>query len=587
MNFKPDEAGEFKIKNSGFSQGTVQHANNPVVLSDFSSVWGNHVNDMSMYHAFVLPLEDFNRVFNFKTPSSDQAETKAVKATLQNAYGSGAESYIRDLLRDLNGGVRTQVGTELLNKLTSLAKKGATFMSASVVVQQPTAIARALAYIDKKYFAVAAKDYLNFKNHNKDWAEVKQYAPIAGIKEMGYFDTGVGQSSVDWILTEEIEGFRNKFHAFFTDGAFRDEVLSKAPSMADEIGWVAIWHAVKRETAAKTDLKPDTEDFLKRCGERFTEVVTLTQVYDSVFSRSGLMRSKDTGVKMVTAFMAEPTTIMNMTVDAIMQGKKVGGKAGVKLASGVIAAVAVSNVLNALAKSLVTAGRDDDEDETWLEKYTADAVGGVVDSFNPLTYIPLVKDAWSLIQGYSVDRMDMSIVRDVVDASKTIFDDNKSAYEKVSKTITSISSIFGIPVKNVERDVRGLFNTFATIANDVEGSSSGFLAAVKEGFTGDEVSKVEELESAFDRGDVSYVRKEVARMVKEKEDGGKTKSQARSAVKASFTSKYKKAYLEAYNDNDREEMSRIRKFLYSTGLYDSLSDLDDTLKRWKKSSEDD
>ena len=581
MNFKPDDAGEFKIKNSGFSKETKQHANNPVVLGDFTSVWGNHVNDMSMYHAFVLPLEDFNRVFNYKTPSSELTVTKSVKATLQNAFGSGAESYIRTLLRDLNGGVRSQNGVEIINKMTALAKKGATFLSASVTIQQPTAIARAMAYIPAKYLVPATKNAYNFKNHNKDWEEVKAYAPIAGIKEMGYFDTGMGQSSVDWITSEEYEGFREKFHAFFTDSDFRDEVLSKAPSMADEIGWVQIWHAVKREIADTTDLKAGSEEFLKRCGERFTEVVTLTQVYDSVFSRSGLMRSKDTGVKMATAFMAEPTTMMNMAVDAIVQGKRIGGKAGFKLASGVFTAIAVSCVLNALAKALVTAGRDDDEDETWFEKYISDATGGIVDSFNPLTYIPFVKDIWSIFQGYDVSRMDMSIISDLQEAIENLYKDNKSTYTKVSGVITSIAALFGIPAKNLERDIRGAVNTVKTMTNGVEGSSYGIVEALKEGITGEETSKMQRAENASNRGDTATVKKIVSDLVADKIKSGKTEKEAKSAVRASFTSMYKKLYVEAFKKKDSNEMNRIRKLLYAAGVYGTLSELDKTLLKWR------
>ena len=53
-------------------------------------------------------------------------------------------------------------------------------------------------------------DYMRYyavRNGNKtgiftDWEECKKYAPVAGIKEMGYFDTGMGQSSVDWINSD-------------------------------------------------------------------------------------------------------------------------------------------------------------------------------------------------------------------------------------------------------------------------------------------------------------------------------------------------------------------------------------------------
>ena len=86
---------------------------------------------------------------------------------------------------------------------------------------------------------------------------------------------------------------------------------------------MAIWNAVKRETLSKhKNLEPNSEDFLRAAGERFTEVIVKTQVYDSTLARSANMRSKSTFMSMATAFMAEPTTAINMVQDALRKGKK-------------------------------------------------------------------------------------------------------------------------------------------------------------------------------------------------------------------------------------------------------------------------
>ena len=405
MNFKPEDVGEFKIKNSSFTKSTKKYANNPIVLNSFESVWGDHINDMALYHAFTLPLEDFTRVFNYRTRVDTELGQDAVRGALLNAYGKDAETYIRNLLKDLNGGVRSQNSTGLANKLISLGKKSSVFASASVTVQQPSAIARAFAHINPKYFANLKQ--FDLVHHNKAWEELKQYAPVAGIKEMGYFDTGLGQSSVDWIMQNNPEGFREGIKAFFSkDSAYRDEILSKAPALADELTWVAIWEATKKEVAETYDKNAD--DYLDKCGERFTEVIELTQVYDSVFSRSGYMRSKDVAVKMAVAFMAEPTTTMNMVYDSFVQNHRKTGKSN---PAKVIPAVVASVFLNALLKALVTSGRDDDEDEAWIEKYLSATANSFVDDINPLTYIPYVKDVWSIFTGYDINRMDMSVRR--------------------------------------------------------------------------------------------------------------------------------------------------------------------------------
>lgn len=583
QNYKPDDMGEFKLRNSAFTNETNKFANNPIIITGFTDIWGKHVNDMSMYHAFVLPLEDFMRVFNYRTPSSEQMDTRSVKATLQNAYGRESEEYIRELIRDLNGGLRSQGGAEIVNKLISLSKKGAVFASASVTIQQPTSVARAMAYIKPKYFVETVNKSFNVKNHNSDWEELKKYAPIAGIKEMGYFDTGMGQSSVDWIISDEYEDLKEKIGAFFKDGDYRDEILSKAPSLADEIGWVQIWHAVKREVADNSKLELNSEEFFNKCGERFTEVVTLTQVYDSVFSRSGLMRSKDTGVKMATAFMAEPTTTMNMVFDAIVQGKRTGNK---KFVCGVIGAVAGSIVLNALVKALATAGRDDDDDETYLEKYLADVFGDLVDNVRPLNYIPWAKDIVSIFQGYDVERLDMTLISDLKKAIDRLNSDNYSTYEKVSGVIGAVAAIFGLPIKNIERDIRATITTFKTLTSGNKNTKYGIEEAIREGVIGKETSLKERAETAFNRGDTATVKKIISDMTDQKVKSGKTQKEAKSAVRASLTSTYKPKYIKAYKKGDEKGKSRIRSFLYYTGIYGSLSEVDSTLAKWLKDSED-
>ena len=496
MGFKPEEAGEIKLKNPAFSKETVHHANNPVVLKGFTDVWSEHVHDMSMYHAFVLPLEDFTRVYNYKTKTDENVETMSTEATIANAYGEGATQYIRNFLRSLNGGVRGE-SVGLADKLTGLSKKGAVLGSASVIIQQPSAIVRAMALINPKYFVTTTHKSLNLVKHSKDWAELKRYAPIAGIKEMGRFDVGMGQSTVKWIKDQN--SIMEK----------ADEALSKAPAYMDELTWVGIWNAVKNEVQnTNKDLQVDSEEYFKKCGERFTEVVSLTQVYDSVFSRSDLMRNQSWIAKAVTAFMAEPSTTLNMIIDSIIQGKRTGSAKGLlKTTAGTTGAIFGSIVLNSALKSIITAMRDDDEDETYAEKYIGAFAGNMKDGINPLTYIPLAKDIVSIFQGYDVERMDMALFSDLKNAMDAFDSDSKSDYEKWTGLIGAISAFVGIPFKNVERDVRGAFNTIKSFGNGEETTSMGISSAIKEAWTGEKESNSQQLYEAIVSGDQSHAER--------------------------------------------------------------------------------
>ena len=515
MGFKPEEAGEIKLKNPAFSKETVQHANNPVVLKNFTDVWATHINDMSMYHAFVLPLEDFTRVYNYKTKTAANLETMSTEATIANAYGEGATQYIRNFLKSLNGGVRID-GVAIADKLTSLAKKGAVLGSASVMIQQPSAIMRAMAYINPKYFVTSTPQSLNLVKHNKDWAELKEYAPIAGIKEMGRFDIGMGQGTVDWIKDQKT--VREK----------ADEALSKAPAFMDEITWVSIWQAVKKEIASTTNLQAGSEAFLKKCGERFTEVVSLSQVYDSVFSRSDLMRNANPIAKMLTAFMAESSTTLNMIWDSWVQGKRSGSKKEfVKITAGTSGAIVGSIVLNSALKSIITAMRDDDEDESYWEKYLGDLVGNTKDGLNPFTYIPFVKDIVSIFKGYDVGRMDMDLFADLYQALNAMDSESKTEYEKWSGLVGAISAFFGVPIKNVERDIRGAYNTIKSFITGEKTTSAGILNAIEEGLTGKEESNTQQLYEAYLSDDKEQIKRVEGRF----EDESEIKSALRKALR--------------------------------------------------------
>ncbi|MBR2906597.1 MAG: hypothetical protein IKC26_00955 [Clostridia bacterium] len=703
-----ETAGEVKVKNSGLSKETKPQAGNPIILSGFMDVWANHVNDMSMYHAFVLPLEDFNRVFNWNANVyADDKNSVSVKSRLQDAYGEESVQYISQLLKDLNGGARTDPRETTAKALMSKFKKASVMASLSVVVQQPTAVVRAMALVDPKYFVGRSSQ----KGHPARWEQLKKYAPVAIIKEMGYFDTNMGRSTVDWIKDEKT----------FMDRV--DDAMSKAPALADELTWVAIWEAVKRETASEhTDLSKNSEELLKLAGERFTEVITKTQVYDSVLSRSSNMRSKSTFMNMLTSFMGEPTTSINMLEDALRQGKR--GNKG--YAARAIFSLFGSVMLNSALVSLVYAARDDDEDETFWEKYVSRVTTEMLDGLNPLTYLPIFRDIWSILQGFDVERADMSLVSDLADAFKKVVktaakdtenmdeDEFKAHMMKLGDdllgVLSSLCSLTGIPLKNVVRESKALINIFEMIGrndkttfgslvdqvqedvqssvpvanwfqkeskgdklydaivkgddvyvdrlkdgyasenaydsavrkalreNDerVEDAASAMLEGdldtyertlneiIEEGsFTsedvayainaeynakakkldpeasertlasvtvgeGDEEKTVYSIYAASDinvfleRGDSERAKEIIEKLVAFKVENGKTEKDARSSIRSSMTSYWKKLYKEAWSSKDMGRVKEIRALLYATGLYGRLSELDDTLRSWRK-----
>lgn len=542
LQSRSGDSDNTKIKNSGFTRSTVEKANNPIYIGGFVDTWSQHVYEMATYHGFTLPLEDFTRIFNYATSASDiENGANSVKAMLTNAFGSEAPvQQIELLLKDVNGSARSDPTTELMNKGLAFMKKYAVAGSLSVAIQQPSAIARATAYIDPKYFT---GEKITAEKHKELWEHMKKYAPVAAIKEIGYFDQGLGRSAREWMTAREYDGLAEKAKGLVTDSNYRSDVIMALPGLMDELTWCSIWQAVEREVADTTNLKTGSEEFNKRVGDRFTQIITETQVYDSVFSRSAMMRSKDVGVKMATAFMAEPLTNVSMVVDAIDDFRNGRTALGARKLGSVVA----SMLLNSILVSFVYAARNDDDDKSYIEKYIAALTGELKDGFNPLTYIPYIKDVVSIVQGYDVERNDMTMIADLWNAYTSLKSDKKSTYRKIEDFAGRIAQIFGLPLKNVMRDMRAAYYTYDTIANGEETTWKGALQAVAEGWTGESPSNSEQLYDALVSGnakqadrvkarfeDESAAQAAVKKVIREKfapTDGGKQSIDKQTAIK--------------------------------------------------------
>lgn len=473
-----------KLKNKGMTQSTVEHANNPIEISGFIDTWGNHVSDMSMYHAFVLPMEDFSKVYNWhQTGDGMGQQSVGIRQLIEQTHGKGAVSYIDTFMKDLNGGIKADPRADVTRKMLSSFKKAAVTASLSVAIQQPSAVGRAFAYIEANYFV--GEKVSGVRGTKETWEQMKKYAPgVVVIKDMGRFSMDMGMSVQDYIMGKDSVGTWEKVINKV------DDVSGLLPEYADKITWCAIWEAAKRKTAAMNPALKG-EALLYKAGELFSDTIQKTQVYDSVFSRSANMRSKDLLSAMTTSFMAEPTTTANMVEAAVRKLAK-GDK---RMSAKMLSAVATATVLNAVLASFVYAMRDKDQDKTYWEKYVSSLTAEMIDSFNPLTYVPILNDINSLLAGYSVNRTDLSLASDAIDTIKRLYttyrrfdpdwdEEHKKEWEKKIRdgwvnTTLSMGNFLGLPLKNIYRDVSGMVNTWTNPSRKAEMSVDTILQAMR------------------------------------------------------------------------------------------------------------
>ena len=464
------EAQAATIAGRGFTKSVTPKANNAVMVESIFDTYSSHVNDMATYAAWLPTMENIRRVRDFTFRDGEGNRTGDVKSIIERVFGKNGNAYLNKLVDDINQGVRPNGTGNFTDALVGNYKAAAVAANIRVILQQPTAILRAMGSLDPKYLLAGTVK-------RGDWAKVKKYAPIAVWKDWGYFDINTGRQMKDVLLSSD--SLMEKVKQAAMAGAGK----------ADSFAWARLWNAAEAETRDKRPgLKPGTEAFYQAVGARFSEIVDQTQVVDGLLQRSQIMRSPDALTKMATSFMAEPTKTYNMFVNAVYDLRHATGKDGLSNAKRALArtsaALVVSFAVNAVMQSIVDALRDDDkerdywekfltaytgftgEEETALDYWNSFWDGNLEANFNPAGYIPYFKDLVSIMQGYDVSRMDMEPVSKVLEAAanmkKALSGEGKYSVAGASANLLAeVSRLLGIPVANLKRDIQAGITTAA------------------------------------------------------------------------------------------------------------------------------
>lgn len=572
------------LKSQSFTKSTVKEARNAVVIGNFTDAVAEHIDRMCTYNALAVAQDNINRVYNYRDIIWEEDQQvgsgMTIKQVLESVGGKKAGNYLDMFLLSINDGIKADPTEGLANQLIGSFKKGAVYASASVMIQQPSAICRAFALVNPKYFAETVFT-------KRDWEECKKCNGVAVVKELGGFDTGVGQRTIDYITDRKEE---SKFGRAMSKA---DDILGSLPGKMDELTWCHIWNAIKAETADKYNLKG--EELLNKASERFDEVINLSQVYDSVLAKSVNMNSKSALMKSATAFMAEPTVTWNMFTDALRSKKK-------GYITKAMSAIILQTVVNAGLKALIQAARnssDDDKDKSYVEKYvkafSGDVFGtyGLTGDLSPLTWIPFVKDVVNIFEGYDVERADMTLISDVADAykkvSKAYFGDGdvESKVDAGEEMAQSLAAFFGIPLKNMLRDYNATKNLFNDVINKNITSTQQVGKAFMEGMGFEYSNKkyINEYISTGDRTTIKNIEDNKRKELKEKYplySDKQIEAKVNSYVKSQITSQIKSRYL----DGDEKEKAEIIDFMKKSKLYLNDKKKDEskkTVREWEVS----
>ena len=585
----------YSIKNSSFTEPITPMANNAVVIDDIFDVFTDHVVKMADYDAYVMPIADAMRWFNYseKTINAvvpdelNEAGQRVdyignMQESIDRAMGSEGLQYFRQFIKDINGDYAGRGGVpDALNSLMGMYKAAAVGANIRVVIQQPTAIIRAADVIETEYLVKAyAGDVATLGVRAMKYAKKAQAnSEIAYWKAQGYYETYLGQSFKEIITGDK------RLRDWLTDAA------GWAAGKADDLSWGIMYHAAELKVQKiMPQLKVDSAEYTKEVVKIFEDIVDHTQVVDTIFHKSQYMRNQGLGYKITSAFMAEPTKTYNMIYRAYYDSiyLKKGKKYTLKRLSKVALIFVIEQLVNAIRTALWDSLRDD-EKESYLEGLKSAFLENSVDNLLPLNLVPISKDIVSFFHGYDAtsyiyDGLE-NLINTILADKKYIMnyihgkEQSKTLYGISYQNVKALSQLSGIPFANVMRDVTAIHNTI----NDTWGGKDWYKTTATEKKA--EKTKAQKyFHEAFQNNDIGAMNN----IYKDAIAAGKTESDAwsdvRDALEAEFTSQVqeKNADVNAISNHFTTLLKQIK---YENGTkYMTDTQVANKIETWKKNA---
>ena len=475
------ENSMFRLLNLSATKALTPNANNAIVIRDIFDVFTAHSADMAKYNALALPILDTLKWYNFIEKTTDKAgkvTTRSVQKSMEIAYGADAKRYFQNFIRDLNGVREAGRANNFIGKLVSNYKIAAVGANLRVGVLQITSMPRAAYAINPKYLAAGV---VKINRYGRRMVRLAQEnVGIAQWKSLGFYDTNISLG-----LREMIK------HDQGPVGKIRDASM-KLAEWGDEWTMGVLYGAVESELKAR-GVSQNSPAYRQMLNNRLREIVYQTQVIDSTMTRSDLMRDTK-GISMIsTAFMSEPTLMLNLLNDSIYE-RNIQNRAKRNLSDSayrkwladrggsphvvrnMAKAFGVTTFVmgfSAVVEALFNAERDDDEFETFREKFMDSLLGEdgfwegtLFGNINLLDNVPIVKDIFGALMGNETSLMYNEWAITIVDGLKTLHKvlteggSDADIYRGVYKTLNGAGQLTGLPVGGLMREVVSAYNTF-------------------------------------------------------------------------------------------------------------------------------
>ena len=283
-----------------------QHAGNPIVLEDATTALTEHIEQISKYYGFAVPIRDFNAVMNYTFHEEGNAFTGSVREGMQKKWGSGAQKYLDRLMADLQQRNSLQdTASGFLSKLRGNLAGASLMLNAAVAMSQAASLPGAAQSVGFDGVLAALGQFAN-PTRRISMDLIERYSPLLWYRNQGNSTQELG----DYMKEQSLEA---KLPLLFG-------MTQKVDSGTIKLLWYAAEHRVNRDT----DLKPGTQaqidagtdPYYQEVARVFQRAVYDTQPNYTEMQRPHILRSPSDLTKALTMYKTVPLQYYNMMYEA-------------------------------------------------------------------------------------------------------------------------------------------------------------------------------------------------------------------------------------------------------------------------------
>lgn len=466
MSAKADMATfskNFSLEAMGMTKDRVG-ATNPLLLLDISAIVDLHINDVSLYAGFVQAVHNFNKVYNF----TDKNYQKSLKAEINDYFGASATKYIDKLLLDIAGARRQE--PNVLDKFRSNYAGAVLAVNAGVTLKQAASLPTAAAVLGWKNMGTAtarfAKDWESKKNWRETFETIQKYTPLLWYRQRGYMDADIGDiyrgKSISDTVTENVPWLMNWITAMD----------------AHTVG--SLWYACEENVKdSNKALQVGSEEYYKEVAKLFNQVTYDTQPNYTVMQRPDILRNPNALVRALFMFKTQIMQNFNILAEACMEygyarknfekGSAEMRAAKVKLSRAITSQLVAALIIalidgtrKLIRRNLMGLGKEIEITHIPLE-YANAFMSSLFGTFTGGTEI--YEMVYSIVSGdryYGFGDVDAigvpaDIANEIVNISKSAINGNFE-WQDLEGFAGKLASAFGLPLENILKILKGLYN---------------------------------------------------------------------------------------------------------------------------------